>query len=104
MICFSQKGMFCHEAAYLNKFRAAEDEDDLSGYPEWGQEAIQVAGEVLGSDDYISLPSQFDIHEYKIMEEFCLFEIIKKWMVSPSMKFIPCDCLAIQDLLSWFHS
>jgi hypothetical protein len=53
-------------------FRAAEDEDDLSGYPEWEQEAIQVAGKVLGSDDYISLPSQFDIHEYKIMEEFCL--------------------------------
>lgn len=71
-------------SSYLNKktgeivivtddhFRAAEDENDLSDYPEWEQDAIKIAREVLGSADYISLPSQFDIHEYGIMEEFCL--------------------------------
>jgi len=26
----------------------------------------------LETDDYISLPSKFDIHEYEIMERFCL--------------------------------
>ena len=51
----------------------AEDEEDISHYSDWEQEAIQVAIDVLESEeDYISLPSQFDIHEYQIMEEFCL--------------------------------
>ncbi len=51
----------------------AEDEEDISHYSDWEQEAIQVAIDVLESEeDYISLPSQFDIHEYEIMEEFCL--------------------------------
>ena len=71
-------------SSYLNKktgeivrvtddhFRVAEDEDDLSDYPEWEQEAIKLAGEVLKSDDYIELPTKFDIHEYSIMEKFCL--------------------------------
>jgi len=75
---------FDFHSSYLNKktgkivmvtddhFRVAEDEDDLSDYPEWEQEAIKLAGEVLGSDDYIELPTKFDIHEYSIMEEFCL--------------------------------
>ncbi len=54
-------------------FAIAEDEEDISHYPDWEQEAIQVAIDVLESEeDYISLPSQFDIHEYQIMEEFCL--------------------------------
>jgi len=71
-------------SSYLNKktgkivmvtddhFQVAEDEDDLSDYPEWEQEAIKLAGEVLGSDDYIELPAKSDIHEYSIMEKFCL--------------------------------
>jgi len=51
----------------------AEDEEDISHYSAWEQEAIQVAINVLESEeDYIPLPSQFDIHEYQIMEEFCL--------------------------------
>ncbi len=54
-------------------FSAAENEKDISHYSDWEQEAIQVAIDVLESEkDYISLPSQFDIHEYQIMEEFCL--------------------------------
>jgi len=71
-------------SSYLNKktgeivmvtndhFQVAEDEDDLSDYPEWEQEAIKLAGEVLEPDDYIELPTKFDIHEYSIMEKFCL--------------------------------
>ena len=50
---------------------AAEEENDISGYPEWQQEAIAEAREVIASDDYLPLPSQFEIHEYAIMEDFC---------------------------------
>lgn len=51
----------------------AENEEDISHYSAWEQEAIQVAIDMLESEeDYIPLPSQFDIHEYQIMEEFCL--------------------------------
>ena len=50
---------------------AAEEGDDLTDYPDWQQEMIRKAGEVISTDDYRQLPSQFDIHEYAIMERFC---------------------------------
>jgi hypothetical protein len=50
---------------------AAEEDDDIGDYPEWRQEIIIKAREVISSDDYLPLPSKFDIHEYHIMEEFC---------------------------------
>jgi hypothetical protein len=55
---------------------AAEDgleedqEIDLAEYPEWQRESIVKAREILDSEDWIALPSKFDIHEYAIMEEF----------------------------------
>ena len=70
-------------SSYLNKrtgevvgvsdeeLRAAEDDEDPSGFPEWQQDAIRTARQVVETDDYVSLPSEFDIHEYAIMEEFC---------------------------------
>ena len=50
---------------------AAEEGADLENFPEWQREAIEKAGEVLYNDDYVSLPSKFEIHEYSIMERFC---------------------------------
>jgi len=50
---------------------AAEEDDDIDDYPEWQQEVIIKAKEVLESDDFLALPSKFDIHEYSIMEDFC---------------------------------
>jgi hypothetical protein len=50
---------------------AAEEDDDIDDYPEWQQDMIIKAKEVISSDDYLSLPSKFDIHEYHIMEDFC---------------------------------
>ena len=52
---------------------AAEDgnEEDIDEYPQWQQKMIIKAKEVIGSDDYLPLPSKFDIHEYRIMEDFC---------------------------------
>jgi len=72
------------EHAYLNKvtgelttitnddIAVIESGDDWSDYPEWQQSEFQNATEVLSSDDYVELPSKFEIHEYKMMERFCL--------------------------------
>jgi predicted transglutaminase-like protease len=70
--------------SYLNKetgrvatitdeeFRAAEDDKSIEDFPDWQHENIRIAKEVLETDDYISLPSKFDINEYGIMERFSL--------------------------------
>jgi len=42
---------------------AAEEDDNVDDYPEWQQEMIIKAKEVIISDDYLLLPSKFDIHE-----------------------------------------
>ena len=55
----------------LEELSAAEEEEELTGYPEWQQKLIQEAGEVLASDLWLELPTAFDIHEYSIMEDFC---------------------------------
>lgn len=71
-------------AHYLNKktggivlvseeeMSAAENDESIEDAPEWQEESIKIAKELLETDDYIPLPSQFDIHEYAMMEKFCL--------------------------------
>jgi len=54
-----------------DELSAAEEGADLANYPEWQQELIVRAREVAESDDCLHFPSQFDINEYKIMEDFC---------------------------------
>jgi len=39
---------------------------------EWPAEPVQDLKKVLSSDEYLELPNTFDIHEYEIMERFCL--------------------------------
>ncbi len=52
---------------------AAEDAELISAYPDWQRDSILKAREVLrDSEKFIQLPDQFDIHEYQIMEDFCL--------------------------------
>jgi hypothetical protein len=71
--------------AYLNKetgeiviiseeeFQAAEDEDSPDNYPEWQQDNIKIAMEILDSEEnFPALPTKHDIDEYLIMERFCL--------------------------------
>jgi hypothetical protein len=48
----------------------SEDEEDLEGLPESQRESILKAREINESDDWIELPTQRDVHEYHIMEEF----------------------------------
>ncbi len=53
-------------------FRAAEAGKDVEGFPDWQQEMIRIAADILEHEEnYVSLPSKFDIHEYDIMERFC---------------------------------
>ena len=40
--------------------------------PEWQRETLPKVREVLESGDFVLLPDKFEIHEYSIMERFCL--------------------------------
>ena len=76
-------GLMDEHQAYLNRrtgelitvstedLSEAEDEVDISQYPDWQQEIIEKAKEVIDDDDFLPLPSKFEIDEYRIMEEFC---------------------------------
>ena len=51
---------------------AADEEDEEDAYvPEWQQEILPKIREVLASDDWLALPSKFELNEYGIMEDFC---------------------------------
>jgi len=50
-----------------------ENQGDLDEYPEWQQENIKTAQEILDHEEnFIGLPTKYDVHEYQIMEEFIL--------------------------------
>ena len=48
-----------------------EADEPLDAYPEWQQELIATACTVLTSEEYLRLPTRYEIHEYVIMERFC---------------------------------
>jgi hypothetical protein len=50
---------------------AVEEGYELDAYPGWQREVIQKAEEILASDDWLELPSKFEIHEWQIMRDFC---------------------------------
>ena len=54
-----------------DELREAEDDIDISEYPEWQQESIKTAIDILSTDDYIKLPDDYEIDDYEIMEDFC---------------------------------
>jgi hypothetical protein len=47
-----------------------EDPDEAALAPQWQKDLLPKAREVLVSEDYIPLPSKFEIHEWSIMERF----------------------------------
>jgi hypothetical protein len=49
-----------------------EGEEDTEDLPDWQRERLPKVREALESDDFLPLPSKFDIHEYRIMERFSL--------------------------------
>jgi hypothetical protein len=53
--------------------RAVEDEKPFDHLPEWEQENRIIAIDVVENfENYIELPTQYDVNEYEIMENFCL--------------------------------
>lgn len=55
------------------ELEAAEEDELISEYPDWQRESILKAREVLSnSEEFSQLPDKFDVHEYQIMEDFCL--------------------------------
>lgn len=48
-----------------------EDEELPDNLPDWQREILPKIREVLNSEDFIPLPSKFEIHEWSIMEDFC---------------------------------
>ncbi|MEZ4296654.1 MAG: hypothetical protein R3B70_16930 [Polyangiaceae bacterium] len=53
-----------------DELELAESDDTPDDLPAWQMELIQQAREVCDSDDWLLLPSKFDIHEWNIMDEF----------------------------------
>jgi hypothetical protein len=54
------------------ELHAAENEEPLDDFPEWQHDAIRIAKDIVETDHYLALPDRFEIHEYQIMERFCL--------------------------------
>jgi hypothetical protein len=44
---------------------------DMEDPPEWAKEAIPEIRAALHSEEYIQLPTEYEIHEYAIIEGFC---------------------------------
>ena len=56
-----------------SEMRAAEDDDPIDDFPDWEQDLVRIAKEIIDeTGNYIELPTKFDIDEYCIMEKFCL--------------------------------
>jgi hypothetical protein len=50
----------------------AEDEPDtVDKLPDWQEEEVALAKAVCASDRYLALPTSWDVHQWRIMREFC---------------------------------
>jgi len=46
------------------------EEEPVPDMPAWQQEVVAEARQVLASEEWLELPSKFDIHEWEIMNRF----------------------------------
>lgn len=70
------------------EMRAAEDEEPIEDFPDWEQDQVRIAREIMAeTGDYIELPTKFDIDEYHIMESFSLS------LADPKMRDTFCDLI-----------
>ena len=58
--------------ATTEELRAAEEEQPLEDFPAWQHDAIRIARDIIETEHYLPLPDRFEMHEYQIMERFCL--------------------------------
>jgi hypothetical protein len=57
----------------LEDLRAAEDEEPFDHLPDWEQEDRKIAIDVVENfENYLGLPTKYEVNEYEIMEEYCL--------------------------------
>ncbi|HHY74278.1 MAG TPA: hypothetical protein GX497_13850 [Bacillus bacterium] len=57
---------------YDKDFRIADEDEPFNHLPDWQQENIKIAIDIMENfEDYIKLPTKFDINEYEMMEDFC---------------------------------
>src|SRR6058998_2329851 len=54
------------------ELRAAENDEPLEDFPDWQHDAVRIARDIVETDHYLPLPDRFEMHEYQIMELFCL--------------------------------
>jgi Uncharacterised protein family (UPF0158) len=55
------------------ELQAAEEDELISEYPDWQRDSVLKAREVFSDpQEFVQLPDLFDIHEYQIMETFCV--------------------------------
>ena len=49
-----------------------ESDKKIEDFPDWQQDTIRIAREIHleGSADYIALPDEFEINQYRMMEDF----------------------------------
>jgi hypothetical protein len=55
------------------ELNAVEEDASLDDYPEWQHEVIEEARKVIEAEvgEFVHAPSQYDFHEYAVMEDFC---------------------------------
>lgn len=59
------------QSEHLGLAEDLESDDELDKYSDWERDMIREAVDMLSNeDDYMELPSQYKINEYRIMEEF----------------------------------
>ncbi|MBP2242483.1 hypothetical protein J2Z40_003057 [Cytobacillus eiseniae] len=52
--------------------RTAEEEDSIEHLPEWQQEELEDAVDIINNfDNYEQLPTTYEINEYDMLEDFC---------------------------------
>ncbi len=55
------------------EMNAAEDDEPIEDFPEWQQELITIAKEIISeTGNYTPLPDKFEIDEYHIINDFCM--------------------------------
>lgn len=56
----------------LSIAESSEEDDDFSTYPDWQQDSIHDALDIIVDwEKYEELPTKYEINEYSIMEDFC---------------------------------
>ena len=47
------------------------EDDNLEGLADWEKDLTVIAKEINETDNYVQLPTKYEVNEYAIMEKFC---------------------------------